>query len=130
MPIPSPRKGQTREAFISQCMHAIGDEYDDKKQALAICFGKWSDKKAKASYAIGVGDNERLYIKSSVLLPESLIAKLATLPESGPGYHMIKVTFKDGATFCGVAKAGEFETEGDEIDEYDPREIVDVVLND
>ncbi len=61
MPIPTPSKGQSREAFISECMHSIGNEYDDKKQALAICFGKWADKKAKAAYVVSAVNDEFIY---------------------------------------------------------------------
>ena len=58
MLIPSPRKGQSRQAFISECMHSIGGEYDDKKQALAICFSKWKEKTKKASTLMSIGDDE------------------------------------------------------------------------
>ena len=48
MPIPKPKTGESQDAFISRCMSAIADEYDDNDQALAICFQKWRDKDKKS----------------------------------------------------------------------------------
>ena len=44
MPIPKPKKDENKDDFVSRCMSAIGDEYDDKDQALAICFDAWRSK--------------------------------------------------------------------------------------
>lgn len=41
MPIPTPQKEETESHFISRCMHVIGDEYEDKKQAVAVCYDSW-----------------------------------------------------------------------------------------
>jgi len=46
-PIPTPGEGESQDAFIGRCMHAIGDEYDDKKQAVAICYSTWRKHKNK-----------------------------------------------------------------------------------
>jgi len=46
-PIPSPGKNESQSDFISRCMGAIGGEYDDKKQAVAICHSSWRESKKK-----------------------------------------------------------------------------------
>lgn len=43
MPIPKPTDGESEDAFIGRCMHAIGNEYDND-QALAICYAKFKEK--------------------------------------------------------------------------------------
>lgn len=47
MPIPKVKENEKQEEYISRCMNAIGDEYKDKKQALAICFDAWREKNNK-----------------------------------------------------------------------------------
>lgn len=40
MPIPNKKSGETENEYIGRCMIAIGDEYDTKEQALAVCYNK------------------------------------------------------------------------------------------
>lgn len=47
MPIPKPKQNEKEDAYISRCMAAIGGEYDDNEQAVAICYGAWRDKDKK-----------------------------------------------------------------------------------
>lgn len=47
MPIPKPQPGQKEDEFIGTCMEAIGGEYDDKDQALAVCYATWKESKKK-----------------------------------------------------------------------------------
>jgi len=42
-PVPSPSGEEDEQGFISRCMGQIGNEYEEK-QALAICYSKWSEK--------------------------------------------------------------------------------------
>lgn len=44
MPIPNPNNYDSKDEYVEACMSAIGDEYDDKDQALAICFDKWKSR--------------------------------------------------------------------------------------
>ncbi|MDA3856632.1 MAG: hypothetical protein PF569_10340 [Candidatus Woesearchaeota archaeon] len=44
MPIPKPEKDEKKNDFISRCMKKIGNEYP-QKQALAICYNAWENKK-------------------------------------------------------------------------------------
>jgi len=46
-PIPSPGKNESQSDFISRCMGSIGGEYEDKKQAVAICGSSWRNSKKK-----------------------------------------------------------------------------------
>lgn len=58
MPIPKPKKGEGEKDFISRCMSAIGDEYKDKDQAVAVCYQSWKDKsKPKANGAVVLAAN-------------------------------------------------------------------------
>lgn len=41
MPIPTPAKGEPRSKYVSRCMDAIGSEYKNKDQALAVCYSKF-----------------------------------------------------------------------------------------
>lgn len=47
MPIPKPHAGESQDDYIGRCMSAIGDEYDDKNQAVAICHQTWRDRNRK-----------------------------------------------------------------------------------
>lgn len=44
MPIPKPKDGEKQNQYINRCMTAIGGEYEDKKQALGVCFTEWRKK--------------------------------------------------------------------------------------
>jgi HK97 family phage prohead protease len=46
VPIPDPNKYKNKDKYVEACMSAIGDEYDDSDQALAVCFSKWKEKKS------------------------------------------------------------------------------------
>ena len=46
MPIPNRKSGETESQYIGRCMEAIGDEYP-QEQALAICYGKWTENMKK-----------------------------------------------------------------------------------
>lgn len=41
MPIPTPGKTESRETFVSRCMTALKDDYQDQDQRLAVCFSAW-----------------------------------------------------------------------------------------
>lgn len=111
-------------------MHSIGNEYDDKKQALAICYGKWADKKAKASFVIGSNDNETIYVESRLMLPDSLIAKVKTFPQSVPGQYSVDITLKDGSVLAGFILDGTDFHSGENLDDIITDDIVDVKMND
>ena len=40
MPIPKPQEGQSKPAFIAECLTAVADEYQGE-QAVAICMAAW-----------------------------------------------------------------------------------------
>jgi hypothetical protein len=62
MPIPSPKKKQSKNDFISSCMSDLSTEFPDQKQRAAVCYGKWDDKKSKASVITDEGkDSETIY---------------------------------------------------------------------
>jgi hypothetical protein len=50
MPIPSPKKNQEEDDFISSCMgsETMNKEYPNQKQRAAICYSQYRRKKKKA----------------------------------------------------------------------------------
>jgi hypothetical protein len=48
--MPSPRKGETRDKFISRCMGSGESRrtFPDQKQRAAFCFSQWRNKDSKA----------------------------------------------------------------------------------
>jgi hypothetical protein len=67
MPIPSPRKDESKKAFVSRCVSTIYDEYKDHEgQAVAICMSTWRDHKAKAAYIVRAGDDEYAIVKEPI----------------------------------------------------------------
>ena len=47
-------------------MSEIGHEYKDNiKQGVAICYRKWADKKAKASYVVATAEDEYISDEAS-----------------------------------------------------------------
>lgn len=47
MPLPSPRKGEKRDSFISRCMSNAQAKRDfpDQQQRLAVCFSRFRRKR-------------------------------------------------------------------------------------
>lgn len=43
-----PKKGESKEDYISYCMGAILKEYPDQKQRTAVCYSYWKGKKKKS----------------------------------------------------------------------------------
>lgn len=48
MPLPSPKKKESSDKFISSCMSSLKDEFPNEKQRLAVCYSQL-EKRAKAS---------------------------------------------------------------------------------
>ena len=44
MPIPKPKGAESENEYVSRCMEAIGGEYDDNAQPLAICYATYRRK--------------------------------------------------------------------------------------
>lgn len=46
MPIPIPRKGETRDNFIPRCMSdpVMNKEFPDRQQRAGVCFTSWRRK--------------------------------------------------------------------------------------
>lgn len=47
MPIPKPKPNERRAAFVGRCVKAIGDEYETKEQAVAVCVSTWDRSKKR-----------------------------------------------------------------------------------
>lgn len=46
MPLPTPRKGESKNNFISRFMKVTKDEFP-QKQAMAVALKQWNDSKKK-----------------------------------------------------------------------------------
>jgi predicted DNA-binding protein (MmcQ/YjbR family) len=129
MPTP-PRKGESKKDWLSRCASspASQQEFPDIKQRMAYCYSVWERKKSTAAYVITANDDEILYTKATVTLPTALVEKLKGMPQSGPGYHMVKARGKSGKTYHGRANnCEEFETDEEEVEDD---EIEDVEMDD
>ena len=47
MPLPTPRKGETEQDFVSRCAgsDAMNEEFPERDQRLAVCYDLWRDKR-------------------------------------------------------------------------------------
>jgi len=45
MPIPSPKKKEKQDKYISRCMSTLKGEFKDQKQRAAVCFSEWRKSK-------------------------------------------------------------------------------------
>lgn len=57
MPIPTPHAGESQKDFVSRCMSAIGGEYEDKDQAVAVCFSSWRDREKRNARMVNLIGN-------------------------------------------------------------------------
>lgn len=44
MPIPTPDKEESKDAFMGRCMGMLKNENKPKEQKVAICFSQWRKK--------------------------------------------------------------------------------------
>lgn len=51
MPLPTPKRGESRDSFVERCMSAQSGEAKPRKQRLAICFSAW--RRAKKARRVG-----------------------------------------------------------------------------
>lgn len=103
-------------------------EYDQDQRA-AICYQKWNDKKARASYIVQAGLDEVIYTDTHIMLPEAIAAKISTFSLSNHDYRNVKLTLKDGTNLAGQARGHDFMTT-DEAEDVIGDDVVDVALND
>jgi hypothetical protein len=65
MPIPKPKAGEKQNDFVSRCVSAISDEYE-QKQAAAICYNEYRKNKAKTLVkALSINIKKWVNIRSS-----------------------------------------------------------------
>ena len=60
--MPTPRKGEKKDEFISRCM---GDEeanadFPDQKQRAAFCYSQWERKGKKKKMSLWLDDEENI----------------------------------------------------------------------
>ncbi len=75
MPIPKPKPDETEEEFISRCMSAISDEYDEEDQAIAVCFTTWREREKSMDNI----ERKSVEIKLDDEKEGTFVARIATL---------------------------------------------------
>lgn len=134
MPLPAPRKGQSRKAFLESCLSnsQVNKDFPDTKQRYAVCVSRYERKRTKASYVVAAADDEYIYVTTKLLLSAALVEKAKTLPQSSPGKHSVIATLKSGKKVKGiVSNCEEFETdEDDEDDDIENDEVMDIEMED
>jgi hypothetical protein len=56
--MPTPRKGEKKNKFMSRCISDVMGEGKEQKQAIAICFSLWSEhEKAEVQELLAEIDN-------------------------------------------------------------------------
>ena len=63
MPIPKPRAGEPQSQFVSRCVSAISDEYD-QEQAVAICMATYRDSKQLHCLNVETEDHKEWLFKA------------------------------------------------------------------
>lgn len=63
MPIPKVKNKEKRSDYIGRCVSAISSEYDNNKQAVAICYNSFKEAKASADGVVEIGEDEMLLLK-------------------------------------------------------------------
>ena len=60
MPLPKPRKGQTKEKWLQSCMGnaTMNSEYTDSAQRYAICLSQWNRRKKSIELGQEVSTDE------------------------------------------------------------------------
>lgn len=52
MPIPKPKSGEDKNAYVSRCVKTLSDngDYKDQKQRLAVCYSQIENKEMKEKH--------------------------------------------------------------------------------
>ena len=83
MPLPHPKKNESRTHFISRCYSnkVVRKEFkEDNNRIGGVCFSLWQNKKSKASFAVSVNGEEYLY---------------TIIPSDSPDYNPLDLLDKD-----------------------------------
>jgi hypothetical protein len=93
MPIPTPKEGQSEQEYVSECISAISDEYE-QSQAAGICYSTYRKEK-------GLSKQEMMYsvLREMHYRGINLMAEEGGLEDScWPGYEAIGTKELDGKT--------------------------------
>lgn len=64
MPIPKPKAAESENEYVGRCMEAIGGEYDDNAQAVAICYATYRRKEMSKLSSTAARVNARVKFDS------------------------------------------------------------------
>lgn len=83
MPIPEPKKGEKKNAFVTRCAEFLKKEGKPKDQAYAICYTKWEKGKVstrklfeRIDRIIGESDEDKYLKGKQKNLPDGLKKKI------------------------------------------------------
>ena len=63
MPIPKVKNKEKRSDYVGRCVSEISSEYENNKQAVAICYNSFKEAKASAEGVVELGEDEMLILK-------------------------------------------------------------------
>lgn len=107
----------------------VNKEFPDTKQRYAVCVSRYEGAKKAAAFVIATAHDEFIYAKTSLPLPQHLIDKMKSLPESGIGYHKVRGTLTGYLMLIrGIVRGCDtFETDDDLPDDA---ELMDLRMDD
>ncbi len=88
MPLPSPRKSESRQDFLDRCIPAVADEFDTTAQRVAVCSSQW--RKAHPS-AKSASTNNDLRTRTQLVKLEADKSLLRTETMDGREYLVAPV---------------------------------------
>ena len=92
MPLPKPKKDETKEEFVGRCMSELSKEFPNSAQRNAVCFKQWENKKNISKFSFG------MKIKESSLLKRNSKKSGKTEKRIVVGYAATYEVFENGDT--------------------------------
>lgn len=104
MPIPKPKKGESRDDFISRCHSAMADEFPDEDQRNAVCFDAWRERNSVRQLTsfraqTGAVRTETFKDVEHIVIPVTALVEGVMQAENAPGPELVEeVVFSRTAT--------------------------------
>jgi len=136
MPLPKPRKGEERDAFISRCMgdDLMNKEYPDNKQRAAVCYNQWRAKLKNQQYKVLTTNNyvirtETHQGRKHLVVPVVMMVEGVHNGSAGPLLHTQDELGKFPAAWNGIPVViGHPEENGQLISANSPKVIDQSVI--
>jgi len=136
MPLPKPRKGEERDAFISRCIgnDLMNKEYPDNKQRAAVCYNQWRAKLKNQQYKVLTTNNyvirtETHQGRKHLVVPVVMMVEGVHNGSAGPLLHTQDELGKFPAAWNGIPVViGHPEENGQLISANSPKVIDQSVI--